>query len=162
MILNRILEKRNMSQYRLWKVSGVPQATISDICTEKTENRNRPGFELFKSNMCHLLRDMEDLPFLAHVLAENQIRDYFENGWHPEALYLLAMLDYVSRMNEIPLCKNYNDIRKFKLEEPLFPADVLVLCKALGNDRPKEECMCNAIPEFVRFNIIECDVRNIC
>lgn len=103
MILNRILEKRNMTQYRLWKESGVPQATISDICTGKT-----------KIEKCS---------------AET--------------------IDYVSRVNEIPLCKNYNDIRKFKLEEPLFPADVLVLCKALGNDRPKEECMCNAIPEFV-------------
>ena len=36
MSLNEILEQKNITKYRLWKESGVPQATISDICTGKT------------------------------------------------------------------------------------------------------------------------------
>ena len=36
MSINEILEQKNITKYRLWKESGVPQATISDICTGKT------------------------------------------------------------------------------------------------------------------------------
>ena len=36
MTLNEMLEQKNITKYRLWKESGVPQATISDICTGKT------------------------------------------------------------------------------------------------------------------------------
>ena len=36
MSLNEALAQKNITKYRLWKESGVPQATISDICTGKT------------------------------------------------------------------------------------------------------------------------------
>ena len=36
MSINEVLVQKNISKYRLWKESGVPQATISDICTGKT------------------------------------------------------------------------------------------------------------------------------
>ena len=34
MSLNEALAQKNITKYRLWKESGVPQATISDICTD--------------------------------------------------------------------------------------------------------------------------------
>ena len=36
MSINELLVQKNITKYRLWKESGVPQATISDICTGKT------------------------------------------------------------------------------------------------------------------------------
>ena len=36
MSINELLAEKKISKYRLWKESGVPQATISDICTGKT------------------------------------------------------------------------------------------------------------------------------
>lgn len=36
------------------------------------------------------------------------------------------MIDYLSRMNSLPLCTNYNDIRAQKLEKPYFSAGVVV------------------------------------
>ncbi len=35
--VQELLAQRKMTKYRLWKLSGVPQATISDICTGKTK-----------------------------------------------------------------------------------------------------------------------------
>lgn len=35
-IINRILNDRRMSMYRLSELSGVPQSTIADICSEKS------------------------------------------------------------------------------------------------------------------------------
>ena len=195
MTLNEMLEQKNITKYRLWKESGVPQATISDICTGKTriekcsaetiyriakvldmpmesliapavqqaeEERHRPSFELFKSNTCHMVKDMGDIPFIIQLLETNQIRNLYEKKWYPEALYLLAMLDYLSRENNVPICKNYNDIRTAKLQRPVYPSSVVILCKTLHSDAPKEECYRLAIPEFLRFNIVESEVRNVC
>lgn len=191
MSLASILEQKNITKYRLWKESGVPQATISDICTGKTsiekcsaetiykiaktldvsmeslvapavEERSRPSFEIFKSNTCHRLKELGDIPFIIDLLQSDQIRKLYEKKWYPEALYLLAMLDYLSRENDIPTCKNYNDIRASKLKRPVFPSSVMLLCKALHSDTPKETCLRLAIPEFLRFNIVESEVRNVC
>ena len=195
MSINAALAQKNMTKYRLWKESGVPQATISDICTGKTsiekcsaetiyriaraldvsmesliapavqraeEERRRPSFELFKSNTCHMVKDMGDIHFIIQLLETDQIRKLYEKKWYPEALYLLAMLDYLSRENQVPICTNYNDIRTAKLQRPVYPSSVVILCRTLKSDAPKEECYRMAIPEFLRFNIVESDVRNVC
>ena len=195
MSINEVLAQKNITKYRLWKESGVPQATISDICTGKTsiekcsaetiyriakvldvsmesliapavqraeEERRRPSFELFKSNTCHMVKDMGDIPFIIQLLETNQIRKLYEKKWYPEALYLLAMLDYLSRENNVPLCKNYNDLRSSKLQKLVFPSSVVILCKTMKSDKPKEDIIRMAIPEFLRFNIVESEVRNVC
>lgn len=126
------------------------------------EAQQHLSFEQFKSNTCHRVKDMGDIPFIIRLLESNQIRKFYEKKWYPEALYLLAMLDYLSRENGVPLCKNYNDIRAAKLLHPVYPSSIVVMCEVMNSDAPKEECWQKAIPEFLRFNIVECDVRNIC
>jgi hypothetical protein len=84
---------------------------------------------------------MGDIPFIIQLLKSNQIRELYEKKWYPEALYLLAMLDYLSRENNVPICKNYNDIRSSKLQRPIYPSSVIILCKTLNSDAPKEECI---------------------
>ncbi len=37
MTIQEALNRRGISAYRLWKESGVSQATISDLCTGKTQ-----------------------------------------------------------------------------------------------------------------------------
>ena len=195
MLINKLLEQKNITKYRLCKESGVPQTTISDICSGKTsiekcsaetifriarvldvsmesliapavqqaeEEKRRPSFDLFKSNICHRVKDMGDIPFIIELLENDQIRKLYEKNWHLEAFYLLAMLDYLSRENEIPICKNYNDIRARKLQRLVYPSSVVLLCKTLKSDEPKEECYRRAIPEFLRFNIVESEVRDVC
>ena len=193
MIVNDLLEKENMSRYRLSKESGVAMTTITDICSGKAdldkcaagtlykiakvlgvtvdsmlENNYvdqvdyRCSFETFKSNTCHHVKDIGDIDFIIETLEADEIRKLYERSWYREALYLLAMVDYLSRINDLPLCKNYNDIRAQKLERPYFPAGVIVSYAATGDERIKEKALANAIPEFLRFNIVEGEVRNVC
>ncbi len=49
-----------------------------------------------------------------------------------EAFYLLAMLDYLSKRNGLPKCNEYEEIRRYKLEKPVFPADTELSEKLLG------------------------------
>ena len=193
MIVNELLQKENMSRYRLSKESGVAMTTITDICSGKAEldkcaagtiykiakvlgvsvdfllenNKERSAdyrcsFETFKSNTCHHVKDLGDIDFIIETLETDEIRKLYNRQWYREALYLLAMVDYLSRINSLPICTNYNDIRGQKLSKPCFPTDVVLSYEATGDESIKNEAVANAIPEFMRFNIVESEVRNVC
>ena len=195
MIIDKLLEDARMSRYKLSKESGVPQATISDLCSGKTsitkcsagtlykiakvlnvtvdsileadecenaqDEEYRSSFETFKSNICHYVKDMGDMEFIIHVLETDQIRELYKKKWYLESLYLLGMIDYLSKENGLPVCTNYNDIRKQKLAQPVYPSSVLVQAAVMQNEDIKEEARKKAIPEFMRFNIVESEVRNL-
>lgn len=189
MLINEQLEKRNLTKYRLSQESGVPQTTINDICSGKVNLEkcaagtlyrlakvldvsiedildsarieDRSSFETFKSNTCHHVKDMGDVDFMIDLLETDEIRTLYNRQWYPEALYLLAMLDYLSRVNDVPLCAKYNDIRDRKLSKPIYPAGILVTCEVMKSEEPKRRAEREAIPEFRRFNIIEGGVRDV-
>ena len=189
MIINDELEKQNMTKYKLSKESGIPQTTITDICSGKAELEkcsagtlykvakvlgitvedilesvpveHRSAFETFKSNTCHHVKDMGDLDFIAYVLEKDEVRILYEKRWYPEAFYLLAMVDYLSRINDLPVCTKYNDIRGRKLAKPLYAEGVRVSSEVFQSDEPLQKARQDAIPEFERFNIYESEVRNV-
>lgn len=188
MLIKDIMTEKNITIYRLSKNSGIPYATINDICNNKVNLAkcnaetiyklareldvsmeellepyvlSRPAFELFKSNVCHSLKELGDIDFLIKTIESNDIVTYYQRGWFPECLYLLAMVDYISRINGIPLCNDYDTIRNRKLKTKLYPAGIVLSCTVSQNDELKIQAEKNAIPEFLRFNIVESDVRNI-
>ncbi len=122
---------------------------------------NRINFELFKSNVCHQVKEQGDIDFLIATLESNAIRDYYNRQWYRESFYLLAMIDYLSRENQIPLCSDYDDLRCQKLQEPQYPASVLVTASVMDCSDVKEQVLAQAIPEFLRHNIVENDLRNV-
>ena len=177
-----------MSIYRLAKASEVPYATVNDICNDKVRLEKcsaetiyrlahaldvsmeellapcfvkRSSFENFKSTVCHRVKELGDLDFISETLESQEIRTYYERKWYPESLYLLAMLDYISRENEIPLCDDYDDLRRCRLEKPVYPASLLALSAASRSEDALQAAVRTAIPEFKRFNIIENEVRNV-
>ncbi len=121
----------------------------------------RIDFELYKSNVCHQLKELGDIKFIISTIESNDIRKLYEKEWYPESLYLLAMLDYISRVNDIPICTDYDDLRQCKLQRIIYPSSVLAFYMASLDETVKTQAFNNSIPEFARFNIVESDVRNI-
>lgn len=188
MTIQELLKNRKISIYKLSKASTVPYATVNDIvngkaqlekCSAETVYRlakamdvsmesllapymvKRPGFENFKSTVCHRVKELGDIDFIIETLESQDIRTYYERKWYPESLYLLAMLDYISRLNHVPLCDEYDDLRRCRLEKTVYPAGILAQSAASGNDEELKRAAYTAIPEFKRFNIIENEVRNV-
>ena len=182
------LRERNLSIYQCSKLTGIPYTTVSEIIHGKTNilkcttevvykllkilnismddflddlTEERLDFEIFKSNVCHFLSDNDDMEFIVNVLKKDDINRYWNKKWYIEAFYLLAMLDYISRINDIPLCNKYNDLRTQSLKEPLFPKEVEMLYKFEEYSNIKDECLKKAIPEFMRHNIVESEIRNV-
>jgi len=189
MNLNDYLKEKNMTKYQFAKDSGVPFTTISEITTGKTKIQNctgatlyklakamdvamedlladsmenRPAFEIFKSNVCHMVKDRGDIDFIIEILESDKIRELYQRKWYPESLYLLAMVDYLSRENDLPVAAEYSDIRASCLEKTIYPASIIARSVLAKSDQPKIDSFNAAIPEFKRFNIVENEIRNVC
>lgn len=121
----------------------------------------RCSFELFKSNVCHWLKEEGDIDFLIQVLESDLIRKYYNRKWYLENFYLLGMLDYISRINDVPMCSEYDDLRQQRMQEIVYPVGVLLTARVLGDESIKEQALKEAIPEILRFNIVESDIRNV-
>ena len=189
MLINDLMCEKGITKYKLSKESGVPYTTVSDICSGKTQLEKcsaetvykmakmldvsmeellaphiekRCSFDLFKSNVCHRVKTLNDIDFLIEVLEKDEIGLYYRRKWYAESLYMLAMVDYLSRLHDVPSCTQYDDLRLLKLEKPLYPSSVLAMASVSPNgDQIKADAMKNAIPEFARFNIVECEVRDV-
>ncbi len=188
MMVRELMEKKGITTYRLSKNSGIAYTTVNDICNDKVSLAkcnsetvyklskalnvsmeellepfviSRPDFELFKSNVCHSLKELGDIQFLIETIKNDEVNVYYKRCWYPECLYLLAMVDYISRLNDIPLCTNYNQIRQLKLKKKIYPMGVELADMVSDNEKMKMESELSAIPEFLRFNIIESEVRNV-
>ena len=187
-MIREIMAEQNISMYRLAKSSGIPYTTVNDICSGRARLEKcsaetvyklskslgvpmesllapcfeqRTDFELFKSNICHKVKELGDIDFILNMLSSDDIRTYFNKKWYRESFYVLAMTDYLSRVNNIPLCEDYNDIRRYRLDTVLYPAGIVLSCTAAKNNSAKEQALKDAIPEFLHFNIAESEVRNV-
>lgn len=188
-MLTTLMEQQNMSKYRLSKISSVPYATVNDICNQKAQLEKcsaetvykiakalsvpmevllepcftkRSSFDLFKSNVCHRVKELGDWDFIIEALEKDEIRIYYDRKWYAESLYLLAMLDYLSRLHDVPLCSRYDDLRKLRLQEPVYPSGILMTAAVSKmSDDVKEKARRESIPEFMRFNIVESEIRHV-
>lgn len=188
MLIQEYINNSNQTLYRISKDSEIPYNTLKDLYTGKTKVQkassetiyklakyfhvsmeemmepyihDRCDFSLFKSDVCHQLKNMGDKAFLADVLRKGAIPLFFDRSWYPEAFYVLAMVDYLSRIHKIPIVKDYNKYRCRKLEKPIYPLDAVMKDKAAGTDKYKKEAYLKAIPEFKKYNLMEPEVRDV-
>lgn len=146
--------------YRLAQALNVSMEVLLQPINE-APIESRPNFETFKSNVQHRVKDIGDIDFVIETIESDMIRKYYKMQWYPEALYLLAMVDYLSRVNEIPQYQNYNDIRSAKLKSPIFPSSINAMALAENSEQIRTAAIKLAIPEFLKFNIIESEIRNV-
>lgn len=121
----------------------------------------RDSFDVFKSNICHRVKDEGELAFIENILLSGEPQKLFEKRWYPESLYLVAMIDYLSRKNDIPLYGGYNKLRACKLEKIVYPSSIMMMYLLSKDKKILQDSYNNAIPEFKRFNIVENEVENV-
>lgn len=185
MKLEEIMRERQISAYRLAKDSKVPYSTVSDLlkgitniyeCSvltvykiavtlnvsiESLIESDKKDFELFKSEVCHEVKRISDYDFITNTLKSRIIFKYYKRNQYREAFYLLAMLDYLSRINHLPLCKEYDKLRTQKLSKIIYPRSLMLRYKISQSKSVLEEARAKSIPEFIRFNIVENEIRHV-
>ena len=182
MELKIVLLQKRMSLYSLSKRSGVPYMTINDIvngvtpiqkvrfstvlslaralgvtCESLSDDMpyaTPKKKDLFASSVQHRLKSKGQLPFLEETLSERKIDAYLEEGKVFEARYLLALIDYLCRINGLPLAKEYKYLRSYGFSQAIFMGNPI-------NEEMKTKNLADAIPEFLACNIIEGRIADI-
>ncbi|MBO4495128.1 MAG: helix-turn-helix domain-containing protein [Clostridiales bacterium] len=188
MLVNRLFEKQGITKYRFSKETGVPQSTINDILSGKAnlekcsagtiyriakvlgvsvedilESVNidfRTDFSTFKRHLRQQLKKWGDIAFIDNMLESDKVRVLWEREMLTESMYLLGMLDYLARENNLPPIAGYDDIRGKRLRKLLFPDVLQVISKINKNDKILIRAVQAAIPELLAFRIVEPDVRH--
>lgn len=182
MVLNELMYSKGWSKYKLSKQANIPYSTIEDIFSMKTKIcnltlansiklanalqidlslvatlQNKTDEDLFRSQVSHDLKNNGDLKFIEKTIESNEIEKLNKYHLYFESLYLLSMLDYVSRKNNVPLVKDYEHIRKQVLKKISYPKSLLLVC---NKDDLKRE-FDNSILEFKQHNIAEREPYNV-
>lgn len=126
------------------------------------EEENDMTFELFKSAICQRAKSLGYREFIKQVLLSDDISNYFKQKKYAEALYLLAMVDYLSNKHNIPLYNKFDYMRTMKLASIVYPQDIELLAMLSKNEKIKMNAWDHSIPEFKRHNIVENEVENVC
>ena len=148
--------------YRIAKALNVSMESLIEREMEDYEEKlKRSSFEIYKSNVCHYVKVKGDIDFIIETLSTDKIRTLYDRKWYPEAFYLLAMVDYLSKENDVPICTNYNDIRSECLQQTIYPASVILADSVMKSDKARKEALRDAIPEFLNYNIVESEIRNV-
>jgi transcriptional regulator with XRE-family HTH domain len=191
MAFKDLVKQQNMTGYRLSKLSGVPQTTITDLMSGKADIRKctaqtlyqvskalnismesiicnvneKPNdtldFDIFRSEECHLVKSLGDISYLSTLYQSRRIDQFWEEKQYRRAFYLLGMADYLSRIHSLSPSKEYEFLRTKSLKEAAYPNDVLLMARLKRSNQPLKEARKQAIPEFLKFNIIEGDIRNV-
>ena len=77
------------------------------------------------------------------------MKDFNLRSWPDIGDCVLAAADLNGTLI-LDVCENYAD------------KGVVVSYAATGDESIKEKALADAIPEFLRFNIVESEVRNVC
>ena len=115
------------------------------------------AFEIFKSNTCHAVKELGNRKFIDEIISKEYIEDYWDNKNRLCACYLLAMIDYLCRLGEMPLFEKFEQIRNYKLPKLIYPYSFNF---ANSTDMIKK-ALAQAIPEFYRHGIVEGDIFNV-
>lgn len=119
----------------------------------------RQDFEVFKGNVCNAVKQQGAFAFIKNILLSGVVERYWDEENYLYAFYLVAMVDYLSRLNDIPLYTKYNEIRHYRMEKRIFPLSISIEATAMKKD--PDDMIDDAIPEFLRFNIVEGDIFNV-
>ena len=116
-------------------------------------------FDLFKSDTLQRLKREREEDFIKRIATTDVINNYYQNNKYKEALYLLALLDYLSKKNSLPLLKQYDYLRDYKLDKVYVSKSLYLLLayKSTTVTSIYKEC----IKEFLKYNIVEAEIDNV-
>ena len=187
MTFKDFLKQKKITGYALSKNTGISYTTISDLINGKTNLQNISlkhairiasflkidihdlanmdtmdlvDFRYFRNNLLHELKHNNPIDFINKIIKQKEIDFYYKNNGKEYAYYLLALIDYLSNINNIDIYQErYNDLRKERLDTPLFVGSDLLRFNSV--DEAEEAIGIKAIPEFKKYNIIEEDIYNV-
>lgn len=116
----------------------------------------------FVSELEHRLRAaVSNDDFLDYLCEEISLSDLAEQKQFEKLYYVIALVRYLNFEN---IEKQINYIQTYdhgKLEQLTYANGVEIYCKVVQNDELKQEQLRNAIPEFLKYNLVVTSVGDV-
>ena len=116
-------------------------------------------FEIFKSDLCQSIKKMHPIDTINQIKESGCIELLFNTNEDVKALYLVAMVNYLS--NKYNLNMNIHDYDNFRLDHTVYPRSILFKCAIMKDDKYKQEAIKHAEKEFLQFNICEGEIEQV-
>lgn len=117
------------------------------------------SFDLYKSHLCHELKYEGYEAFLNKYVSTDEINTLYKRKKIPEAIYLLSLIDYLCRLHNLSIKKEYQSLREIRLDKLYVSKGLYLLIKTKSikiSDIYKE-----SIDEFLSHNIVEADIDDV-
>lgn len=116
--------------------------------------------DLFRSEISHMRKQYSDKEFVTILLKYDFITHYWEKQWYYQALYILALLDYLSDKHHVSYLQKYEYYRSQKLKYCIYPAGITMWNKLNPQldllTKTLEKCKSSFYSQyFLKYNIIE-------
>lgn len=167
-LYNLVHEKSKIQDCKadsLYKLANVMSVSMDELYKNEVSKAqilvsSKKEFELFKSEICHQVKKLGNIQFLISTIKSDDIEKLWNDEKYAESLYLLSMVDYLSRLEDIPLCNKYRMYRVKRIDPPIYPASEELYCSIM--DLPLNANSEKYIPEFASHGIMEGDVFDVC
>ena len=87
---SRIENCSALTIYKIAKALNVSMESLieGEINCDPTQQK-RVSFDVFKSNVCHLVKDKGDIDFIIEILSTDEVRTLYRRKWYAESFYCL-------------------------------------------------------------------------
>ena len=147
--------------YQLSKVLDINMEELYEMLSYKKMRyiAFNKEFDVFKSSVCHELKSLKDKQFLIKYLSNNKVKEYYQNNDFLKAIYLISIIDFVCKRNNLPLVSQFNEIRKLKLDKLYVPESLFLLLKS--NQITVSQIIKESNNIFLKHNIVESEIENV-
>lgn len=115
----------------------------------------------FVSNLQHQIKSEGAIQFIRSCITSDLAERCFLEKQYAKGLYVVAAVDYLCRISELPLYEGYTEMRNWKLDEVKYPEDIEMINDAELKEKLKAQCMEECLPEFKRANIMEKGIDHV-
>lgn len=154
----------NSSADLIYKLSKVLNMSMNELYELLTYKRLKyisfnKDFDIFKSSMTQELKDLKDKRFLVKYLTNDTIERYYQSKEYLKAIYLVSLIDYLCKKNNLPLVNKFSEIRKYKIDK-LYVSESLFLLLSLKKVNVSQIYK-ESNPIFLKHNIVEAEIENV-
>ena len=116
-------------------------------------------FDLFKSNTLQQLKRMGSDSFIDDLIENSTIDKYYQEEDYLKALYLLSLVDYLTALKGLPLLKQFDYLRDYRLDKIYISKSLFLLLETRHITTTKFFKKC--IKEFIEHNIVEAEIDDV-
>ena len=147
--------------YKLSKALDIDMDELYELLTYKSMKyiSFNKDFDIFKSSVAQELKNTSDKEFLVKYLTSDVINHYYSSNDYLKALYLVSMVDYLCKKNNLPLANKFDEIRKKKIKTLYVPESVYLLLSS--NMTNISQIVKESNPEFLKHNIVEAEIEKV-